>query len=60
MLFSLSKSCLCTEGNASAEKARAELPGRAAEEAVWLTLMVKSLMVNVLTDTRARTHAHTS
>lgn len=59
VLFSLLKSCLCTEGKESTEKTRAELPGRTAEEAVWLTLMVKSLMVNVLTDTRARTNAHT-
>lgn len=59
VLFSLLKSCLCTEGKESTEKTRAELPGRAAEEAVWLSLMIKSLMVNVLTDTCARTSAHT-
>lgn len=43
---------LWTKWKHSTERAWAEPTGRAAEEAVWLTLMVKSPLVNTLTHTR--------
>lgn len=40
-------------------KAWAVLPGRPAEEALWLTLMVKSLLVNTLFHMHTNMHTHT-